>query len=122
MGGSAVQGFKNIITRNVRLLGFEKPLVERGISGLGSDGTVTNVDYDIDIMDKATTDLDLTSANRRMAVRKLGQIIQTVYPVPNHTPATSTDTGSTGEVTWDSNYIYVATANNTWKRAALSSW
>jgi hypothetical protein len=37
-------------------------------------------------------------------------------------PATSSDTGSEGQVSWDSNYIYVCTATNTWKRAALATF
>ena len=42
--------------------------------------------------------------------------------IPGSTPATSSATGTAGTVTWDSNYIYVCTATNTWKRAALSTW
>lgn len=38
------------------------------------------------------------------------------------TPANSTATGTSGEIKWDSNYIYVATANNVWKRVSLSSF
>ena len=38
------------------------------------------------------------------------------------TPASATDTGTTGEICWDANYIYVCTATNTWKRSALATW
>jgi len=38
------------------------------------------------------------------------------------TPASATDTGTTGEICWDANYVYVCTATNTWKRSALSTW
>lgn len=38
------------------------------------------------------------------------------------TPASATDTGTTGEICWDDNYIYVCTATNTWKRTALTTW
>lgn len=38
------------------------------------------------------------------------------------TPASATATGTTGQVCWDSGYIYVCTATNTWKRAAIASW
>ena len=38
------------------------------------------------------------------------------------TPASASDTGTTGEICWDASYIYVCTATNTWKRAALSTW
>ena len=38
------------------------------------------------------------------------------------TPASATDTGTAGEICWDTSYIYVCTATNTWKRAALTTW
>ena len=38
------------------------------------------------------------------------------------TPASASDSGTTGEICWDANYIYVCTATNTWKRASLSTW
>ncbi len=38
------------------------------------------------------------------------------------TPSSATDVGVTGDVCWDSGYIYVATATNTWKRAAIATW
>lgn len=42
--------------------------------------------------------------------------------VPTKTPSSASDTGTTGTITWDSNYIYVCTATNTWKRVAISTW
>lgn len=38
------------------------------------------------------------------------------------TPASSSDTGNTGDIAWDSNFIYVCIATNTWKRVSLSTW
>lgn len=38
------------------------------------------------------------------------------------TPASATATGNQGDICWDSNYIYVCTAANTWVRANLSTW
>lgn len=43
--------------------------------------------------------------------------IQTSAP-----PATATATGTTGDIAYDSNYVYVCVATNTWKRSALSTW
>lgn len=37
-------------------------------------------------------------------------------------PASAGATGTQGDIAWDSSYIYVCTATNTWKRAALSTW
>ena len=37
-------------------------------------------------------------------------------------PASATDDGTEGDLAIDSDYLYVCTASNTWKRAALTSW
>jgi hypothetical protein len=42
-----------------------------------------------------------------------------ILKAPQHTK-TSSATGSVGQICWDSNYIYVCTATNTWKRVALT--
>lgn len=46
-----------------------------------------------------------------------GETIQTL-----RTPANSSATGYIGTVVWDTGYIYVCTATNTWKRVAISTW
>lgn len=38
------------------------------------------------------------------------------------TPSSATDTGNAGEICWDSSYVYVCVATNTWKRASLGTW
>ena len=38
------------------------------------------------------------------------------------TPSSASDTGQAGQICWDTNYLYVCVATNTWKRIALSSW
>jgi hypothetical protein len=40
----------------------------------------------------------------------------------NTAPTSSTDSGIIGEIRFTSDYIYVCTANNTWKRTTLSTW
>lgn len=37
-------------------------------------------------------------------------------------PTLATSTGTAGQITWDSNYIYVCVATDTWKRANLTTW
>lgn len=37
-------------------------------------------------------------------------------------PASSSTTGSTGQIMWGSDHFYVCVATNTWKRVALTSW
>lgn len=38
------------------------------------------------------------------------------------TPATSSSTGTAGRIVWDSNYIYICIASDTWKRVAITTW
>ena len=38
------------------------------------------------------------------------------------TPASQTAAGNAGDICWDSNYIYVCVATNTWKRVAIAGW
>jgi len=38
------------------------------------------------------------------------------------TPSSASDTGNQGDICWDSSYVYVCVATNTWKRAALNTW
>jgi hypothetical protein len=37
-------------------------------------------------------------------------------------PASGTDTGTQGDISWDSNYLYVCTSGDTWKRVGITSW
>lgn len=37
-------------------------------------------------------------------------------------PASATGIGSVGSIAYDSNYFYIATNTNTWKRSSLTSW
>lgn len=37
-------------------------------------------------------------------------------------PTSASDTGTTGEIRYDSNYVYVCVTTNTWKRSALATW
>jgi hypothetical protein len=38
------------------------------------------------------------------------------------TPASAAATGNAGDIAWDSDYIYVCVATDTWKRVAIATW
>lgn len=38
------------------------------------------------------------------------------------TPASATSAGNAGDIAWDTNYVYVCVATNTWKRSAITTW
>lgn len=37
-------------------------------------------------------------------------------------PGSSVSTGTTGQISWDSDYIYVCVGTNTWKRTQIATW
>lgn len=67
----------------------------------------------------ATTAATVTTA-AQPAITSLGLL--TSLKVTAHTPSPASDTGTTGTIAWDADYIYVCTAANTWKRVAISTW
>lgn len=44
------------------------------------------------------------------------------FTLASHPPASATSTGVAGTFTYDSNYLYICVATNTWRRVAVSSW
>lgn len=45
-----------------------------------------------------------------------------VRVLSSKTPSSASDTGTTGAICWDSSYIYVCVATDTWKRVAIATW
>lgn len=65
----------------------------------------------------------VTGASTRFTINNGGvQVNNGVLTVPTSTPASASATGNTGTITWDSSYIYICTATNTWKRVAIATW
>jgi len=62
----------------------------------------------LNVTDLDVTDLDVNANSLTIAQSK--------------TPSAADAAGTQGEIAWDSNYIYVCIANNTWKRVAISTW
>lgn len=60
----------------------------------------------------------------------VGQVLKTdgagtlswTYPFDSSAPGSASATGTQGQIAYDSNYVYVCIATNTWKRAALATW
>jgi hypothetical protein len=45
-----------------------------------------------------------------------------LYVTTSKTPSSATDTGTTGQIAWDANYIYICVSTDTWRRVAHSTW
>jgi hypothetical protein len=65
-----------------------------------------------------------TNVNLSLSGKGTGRVVVNAlqYSALSTAPASASATGTTGEVRIDANYVYVCTATNTWKRAALSTW
>lgn len=59
-----------------------------------------------------------TAATARIVIDKDGNVR---FP-HTHTPSSASDTGVTGTISWDADYIYICIATNTWKRVAIATW
>jgi hypothetical protein len=50
------------------------------------------------------------------------QVTGTATIENSFTPASASADGTTGSICWDSDYVYVCTATDTWKRTAIATW
>lgn len=95
--------------------------------GVGSVSTTPGSGYS----EFLTPDVASAGSFNRKPVLKLNmtaaQTLMNLNPgnlvtVGSSTPASASATGTAGTITWDANYVYVAVAADTWKRAALVTW
>ena len=63
-----------------------------------------------------------TDAGYMLDVNGTARATQFYLKALNTAPATASSTGTLGEIRIDANYIYICTATNTWKRAAIATW
>jgi hypothetical protein len=62
---------------------------------------------------------DLTSDGSGFLLSTKGSTLRIITP---HTPAASNEAGYVGEHKWDTGYLYICVATNTWKRVALATF
>jgi hypothetical protein len=77
-------------------------------AGGGTRMTIGN-SGDVGIGTTSPTDkLDINSDTMRLRTAK--------------TPSSASDTGTQGQIAWDSNYFYICVATDTWQRVAHATW
>ena len=67
-------------------------------------------------------DTDLQRVLTNGNTSNLSMTVNSITLTSSTPPATASSTGTAGQIAWNSGYIYVCVATNTWKRAALSTW
>lgn len=63
-----------------------------------------------------------SSARFPIECGKLNSYANAIRVNNSQTPASATAAGTTGDIAWDANYVYVCIATNTWKRTPLVTW
>lgn len=109
--------FASQTTGNINIAGG---VAFNGSVNLASGTTTTNKTVNIGINGTAgSTVVNIgTASGGTSSINLQGRVI-----VPNgNAPASATATGTTGQIAWDADYVYVCTATNTWKRTALTTW
>lgn len=67
----------------------------------------------------------VTNDTLQIRVETGGRVIISNGPLnlaTSSTPVSASATGNQGDIAWDSSYIYICTATNTWRRVAHSTW
>ena len=105
----------------------ELSLIAGGAEGLRVTGADVRAKGKVYLDSAGTTDCFITSADVsgrfiRFTVDATEMLRLGPGGIGWGIPATAADTGVTGSVRISTTHIYVCTATNTWKRAALSTW
>jgi hypothetical protein len=79
---------------------------------------VINMGGDVNLYRLAANKLATDDSFQSFATIRGGKFIETV----SSPPASASATGEAGQIEWDSGFIYVCVATNTWKRVAIATW
>lgn len=67
-------------------------------------------------------DAKITHSSNTLTVSGANTVFLERINIPTHTPSSATGSGVAGDIAWDSDYIYICTATDTWKRTPISGW
>lgn len=89
------------------------------IAAVTTDATATSEDFDfvVKLMAGGATAAEVARVSSTGNITVTGN---TLKLTTSKTPASSSDTGTAGEICWDASYLYICTATNTWTRVALA--
>lgn len=96
-------------------IGWDSTLID---AATWSDGSNASNVWTFDV---SGTDHTITAGSGIMTFSNDVTISGTTI-ISTSTPSSITDTGTTGTITWDSDYVYVCISTDSWKRAAIVTW
>jgi hypothetical protein len=96
-------------------------------------GSTLGIDGSFSAVTNGTSNITIANTNSNAAVSINGTGNVAVFAntgfyttalniTTSFTPASSSAAGVAGQITWDSNYVYVCIATNTWKRSPIGTW
>ena len=93
-------------------LGTNSAITRAVVDNINIDGTTIGHTDDTDLITLADGLATVTGA-----LTVTGNTI-----IATATPASASASGTAGQISWDSNYVYICISANTWKRVAIASW
>ena len=122
-GGSVIHGIANGV------IGWTTSTLLRPVSGNGTLVLYNNAQNDFNRLQFGGTDNTFPALKRsstalqvRLADDSAYSVLDAQLRAQGTAPATSGAAGTAGDIRYDADYIYVCTAANTWKRAAIATW
>lgn len=97
-------------------------IVVRGFSeSLEASGQNTSVQFNDSGLSGGSLGFTFDKATNNVVIANTLSVSNFKFTASNP-PANAGSSGVAGTVTWDSNYIYICVATNTWKRVAIATW
>lgn len=121
LDGTPVSGVTDVLNVGDRVRANSSGVMTLGKFSNGeirSDrNVILNADYNNDSGSPESEVIFKTDNAERVKINASGLLITNAK-----TPSSASDLGNTGQIAWDSNYVYVCVATDTWKRAAIATW
>jgi len=109
-------------------IGLELPTAPLELATTWNDNTVDQSALKITVTDTlsgaGSKPLEVTvGGSSKLSLSKAGDLtVAGRINLPSQPPTAATDPGVTGDIAWDTDFVYICVASNTWKRAAISTW
>ena len=91
------------------------------VEAVATDATAASEDFDL-VVKLMTGGAAAAEVGRFTSDGDLQLTGDTVRVPTERTITNANDTGVKGDICWDSSYIYVCVATDTWKRVAIATW
>ena len=131
-GALTVMGGRNLIVAATDIDDLADPLDIKGFFDgvdIGNKGSAASSARSVSTTLSKNFDLGATNASGTEILARMdpdaGTFDMRDYQIvlKNTTaPSSATDTGTTGEIRWAANFLYICTATNTWERVAIATW